>query len=107
MVMAGLAEPHFSPDCQRVYFSAATWATSAAFHVLDLKTGETKFLYPGLGIEVIQTGRYKGFLIGTKDPIIEDRGRITVYWLLDAGGNEVMRIGETEADLARFRHAMH
>jgi hypothetical protein len=106
MVMAGLAEPQFSPDCQRVYLSAATWATSAAFHVLDLETGETKFLYAGLGIEVVQSGKYKGFLIGTKNPIIEDRGRATVYLLLDADGNEVKRIGETEADLARFRQTM-
>jgi hypothetical protein len=105
MVIAGLGGPQFSPDCQRVYFSAATWATSAAFHVLDLKTGEAKFLYAGLGIEVVQTGKYKGFLLGTKDPITEDRGRTTVYWLLDADGNEVKRIGETEADLARFREA--
>lgn len=103
MVMAGLAEPQFSPDCQRVYFSAATWATSEAYHVLDLKTGETKFLYAGLGIELVQTGKYKGFLIATKNPIIEDRGRTTVYWLLAADGSEVKRIGETEADLARFR----
>lgn len=106
MVMAGIEEPQFSLDCQRVYFSATTWATSAAFHVLDLKTGETKFLYAGLGIELLQTGKYKGFLIATENPIIEDRGRTTVYWLLDADGSEVKRIGETEADLDRFRQTM-
>jgi Tol biopolymer transport system component len=106
MVMAGLEEPQFSPDCQRVYFSATTWATSVAFYVLDLKTGQTKFLYAGLGIEVVQSGKYKGFLIATKDPIIEDRGRTAVYWLLGPDGSEVKRIGETEADLARFWQTM-
>jgi len=106
MVMAGFAVPQFSPDCQRVYFSATTWATSVAFHVLDLKTGETKFLYAGLGIEVVQSGKYKGFLLGTKNPIIEDRGRTTVYWLLDADGNQVKLIGDTDSDLAHFRQTM-
>ena len=106
MVMAGLAEPQFSPDCQRVYFSATTWATSVAFHVLDVKTGKTKFLYAGLGIEIVRTGRYKGSLIATKHPIIEDRGRTIVYWLLDADGRELKRVGETEEDLAQFRKTM-
>jgi hypothetical protein len=106
IVMAGFAGPKFSPDCQRVYFSAATWATSAAFHFLDLKTGETKFFFAGLDFEVIQTGRYKGFVIATENPIIDDQGRTTVYWLLDADGREVKRIGETEADLAQFRETM-
>jgi hypothetical protein len=106
MVMAGFSRPQFSPDCQRVYFLAETWATSAAVHVLNLSTGKTRFLYPGLDVEVVSTGKYKGYLIGTKDPIIEDRGRTTVYWLLDADGNEVKRIGETEADLVQFRQTM-
>ncbi len=44
MVMAGFAKPQFSPDGERVYFMAETWATSAAVHVLDLATGQTKFL---------------------------------------------------------------
>ena len=94
-------EPEGGPD-------RACWEliAAAAIHVLDLQTGKTRFLYPGLNIEVISTGKYKGFLIGTKDPIIEDRGRTTVYWLLDADGKEVRRIGETEADLARFRESM-
>jgi hypothetical protein len=64
----------------------------------SLATGQTKFPYAGLDVEVITAGRYKGFLIGTKDKIIEDRGRITVYWLLDSDGKEVQRIGESEGD---------
>jgi Tol biopolymer transport system component len=103
MVMAGFSKPQFSPNGERVYFIAETWATSAAIHMLDLSTGKTSFLFPGLDVEVIRHGKYKGFLIGTKDPILEDRGRITVYWLLDPDGKQVERIGETEADLVRFR----
>ena len=103
MVLAGFATPQFSPDGRRVYFAAETWVTAAAIHMLDLTTGKTRFLFPGLGLEVIRKGKYKGFLIGTKDPITENRGRIEVYWLLDPDGSEVRRIGETEADVTRFK----
>jgi len=103
MVLAGFSNPQFSPDGRRVYFMAAAWATSAAIHMLDLKAGTTVFLFPGLGVEVIKGGKYRGFLIGTKNPVTEDRGRDTAYWLLDPNGKEVKRIGEREDDLARFK----
>ena len=103
MVLAGFGAPQFSPDGGRIYFTAATWATAAAIHALDLRTGRTTFLFPGLDVEVIRRGKYRGFLIGTKDPITEDRGRITVYWLPDPDAREVRRIGETQAELTRFK----
>jgi len=49
--------------------------------MLDLITGKTTFLFPGLTVEIIKAGEFKGFLIGEKDPITRNRGRITVYWL--------------------------
>lgn len=105
LVLAGFGDPQFSPDGKRVYFTSDAWATAAAIQMLDLITGATKFLFPGLEVDVIRAGRYKGFLIGTKDPITEDRGRITVYWLLDPNGREIKRIGETDSDLDRFKRS--
>ena len=65
-----------------------------------MTTGKTKLLSAGLGVDVTRTGQYRGFLIGIKAPLTEDHGRIMVYWLLDPNGKEVMRIGETDSDLA-------
>ena len=102
LTLAALGTPQFSPDGNRVYFTAGIWATSSAIDVLDLKTTTTRFLFSGLAVEVIHDGKYKGYLIGKKDPIT-DRGRIIVYWLLDPNGKEIERIGENESDLERFR----
>jgi hypothetical protein len=102
-IAPGFQNPKFSPEATRVYFEANGWATAAAIKVLDVATGKTKLLFAGLGVDVIRTGQYRGFLIGIKDPITQDRGRIMVYWLLDPNGKEVMRIGETDSDLDRFK----
>ena len=103
IVISGFINPQFSPDSTRIYFEANAWVTAAAIMMLNVPTGNTKLLFPGLGFEVIETGKYRGFLIGIKDPITEDRGRIMVYWLLDPNGKEVTRIGEDESDLMQFK----
>ena len=74
--------------------------------MLDVATGKTSFLLPSLGVEVIRAKEYRGFLIGTKDPHTKDRGRIVEFWLLDPDGKEVRRLGETEADLIRFKNSI-
>ena len=66
-IVAGFRNPQFSPDSTRIYFEANVWATAAAIRVLDLATKKTKLLFPGLGVDVITTGTYRGFLIGTKE----------------------------------------
>ncbi len=103
ILIAGFSDPQFSPDATRIYFRANAWATAFEIMMLDIPTGNTRPLFPGLGFEVIETGKYRGFLIGIKDPITLDRGRITVYWLLEPNGKAVKRIGEDESDLIRFK----
>lgn len=71
--------------------------------MLDVPTGNVKPLFPGADIEVIGTGKYRGFLIGTTDPLTENRGRILVQWLLDPHGKPVKRIGENDSGLDRFK----
>jgi hypothetical protein len=102
-IVLGFQNPKLSPDATRVYFEGDLWATAAAIKVLDVATGNTKLLFPGVGVDVIRTGKYRGFLIGTKAPLTKDRGRIMVYWLLDPNGKGVMRIGETDSDLDHFK----
>ena len=105
LVMAGFSKPQFSPNGERVYFMAETWATSTAIHVLDLKTGQTRFLYAGLDVEVIGSGKYEGFLIATENPVAAV-GRYTVYLLMNPDGKGVRRIGYSESDVARFKASM-
>ena len=105
LTLADFGKPQFSPDGNRIYFTASIWATSSAINILDLRTGATRFLYAGLDVEVIRDGKYKGYLIGTKDPLT-DRGRIEVYWLLDPDGKEVSRIGEHDSDLEAFKGSL-
>jgi len=109
IVIGGFSNPQFSPDATRIYFKAYAWATAFEIMMLDVPTGNTKPLFPGLGFEVIRTGKYRGFLIGTTDPLTKIHGRIVVYWLLDPNGKAVKRIGESEPDLIRFKrkHDIH
>ncbi len=99
----GFQTPKFSPDATRIYFETDLYATAAAIKVIDVATGKTKLLFAGLGVDVIRTGKYRGFLIGIKAPLTLDRGRLMVYWLLDPSGKEITRIGETDSDLDRFK----
>ena len=71
IVIASFAGPQFSPDGTRIYFAAIAYATQGAILELDLATEKTTFLFPGLGKEVITTGKYRGFLIGEKTPSLK------------------------------------
>ncbi|MGD1095258.1 MAG: hypothetical protein ABSB35_25110 [Bryobacteraceae bacterium] len=92
LVLAGFSSPQFSPDAKRIYFEAQTWATQASFRMVDVGSGRVSFLYAGLGLEVLQTGQYAGYLIALKN-IPSVMGRIFRYWLLDQDGKDVGEIG--------------
>jgi hypothetical protein len=103
IVIAGFSNPQFSPDGTRIYFNANAWATAFEIMMLDVRTGKTKALFSGLGVAVIGTGKYKGLLIGLKNPLNPDcLCRDTAYWLLDRNGKGIKRIG-TEGDLILFK----
>jgi len=54
LVLAGFGSLQFSSDARRNYFQAQTWATSSSFRVLDLNSGDVRYLYNRGGIEVLQ-----------------------------------------------------
>jgi len=101
VALGAFGSPQFSPDAQRVYFYVAAFATGGLAMLLDLASGKTKFLFYG-GVEVIRSGKYRGFLING-NYTLNDFGRVTIYWLADPNGKKVTRIGETESDLRRFK----
>ena len=103
LVLAGFHCPQFAPDGKRVYFVGRAWATSNPIFALDLISGDIRFLYDGVSVEVITSGQYAGYLIAHKQIPRMTAGRVFRYWLLDADGNEVGEIGETESDVGEFK----
>jgi hypothetical protein len=55
-IVLGFRHPQFSPDARRIYFETDLAAVAGAIQMLDLATGRTEFLFPGLGVDVIRTG---------------------------------------------------
>jgi len=99
LVIADFSNRQFSPDATRIYFKVYAWVTAFEIMMLDVPTGNVTPLFPGGDVEVIGTGKYRGFLIGTTDPLTKNHGRIIVYWLLNPNGKAVKRI----CDLIRFK----
>jgi hypothetical protein len=97
LVLAGFGSPQFSPDASRIYFGAETWAMQYSFRMLDLRSERVRFLYAGLGLEVLQTGKYAGYLIALKTIPSVIVARIFRYWLLDPEGKDVGEIGGDES----------
>lgn len=105
LVLAGFSKPQFSPDARRVYFEAQTWGTDDSIRVLDLVSGKVRFLYAGNDLQVLQCGRYSGYLIGLKDIPRMTPARVWRYWLMDGDGNEAGEIGEQQSDVRAFIEA--
>jgi hypothetical protein len=100
--LAGFSSPMFSPDASKVYFLADIAATTQDLYLVDLKSGEVRFLCRGIGVEVLNSGEDSGFLIVLKDIPRVMPGHVFRYWLLDGDGNEVGEIGD-EKDLRIFK----
>jgi hypothetical protein len=106
LVLAGFSSPQFSPDSKQIYFEAQTWATSSSFRVLDLNSGNVRYLYNGGGIEVLQKGKYAGFLIALKEIPSVTPGRVFRYWLLDPDGKDIGEIGENKSMVSEFKREL-
>jgi len=107
LVLAGFVEPQFSPDKSRIYFVGAAWATSSAMWMLDLNSGHARYLCAGLGLEVLQSGKYAGFLIALKEIPLMLSARTFRYWVLDPDGRDVSEIGEAEDSVRYFKREMN
>jgi hypothetical protein len=61
--LTGFANLQLSPDASILYFESEGWATSAAIHAVDLKTGKERFFADGMIACVVRQGQYQGDLI--------------------------------------------
>ncbi|MGO9018616.1 MAG: TolB family protein [Syntrophobacteraceae bacterium] len=108
-VLAGFRDPQFSRDGKRIYFLSAAWVTSAAVHVVDVKTGVEHFVCPGNSLEILRQGHYAGHLLVTQHRYFLAGGSFDWIWLFTPDGREVGPVADAndsnaEERLADFRH---
>jgi hypothetical protein len=108
-VLAGFRDPQFSGDGKRIYFLSAAWVTSAAVHVVDVKTGAEHFICPGMSLEVLRQGHYAGNLLITQHRYFLAGGLFDWIWLFTPDGREVGPVADSndsdvEERLEDFRH---
>lgn len=94
-VMADFSSPQFSPDGRKIYFMSAGWVTSGAVHVVEIQSKRESFVSPGNTLEVIQKGKYRGYLIVQQHKYFVGAkvGSYDDYWLLTPTGTEIRHIG--------------
>lgn len=86
----------FSADGRQLYFLSSAWATSSALHRLDLQSGQTQYLSDANDLRVIGTGKHAGKLLVQKHKYRTGGGSQEVWYLIDASGRELRRLGEGE-----------
>src|SRR5665213_1103190 len=102
---SSLRLPRWSTDGQAVYFVTDFTATSGALWRLDLATGKAAVMIPdAVMYGVIQTGRYRGFLVANQRSLSKGESggsRYPVYpfFLYTARGEKVQQIADETDDL--------
>jgi hypothetical protein len=99
-------QKQFSSDGRRLYFLTPGWATSDALHVLDMRSGEERFVTPANDILVLNfcPNRYKDDLVVLAHRYFLLGGSYDWYWLYDpTGKKELGPLGafDTPDDMAR------
>jgi dipeptidyl aminopeptidase/acylaminoacyl peptidase len=93
--LADFSSPQFSTDGRKIYFMSVGWVTSGAVHVVDIQSKRESFVSPGNTLEVIQKGKYRGYLIVQEHKYFfgAKAGSYDHYWLLTPNGREIRHIG--------------
>jgi hypothetical protein len=100
--------PRWSTDGQAVYFVTDFTATSGALWRLDLATGKAAVMIPdAVMYGVIQTGRYRGFLVANQRSLSKaesggSRYPVYPFFLYTARGEKVQEIADEADDLEQL-----
>ena len=103
--LTDLNNPRFSLDGKAVYFLSAAWAISNAVHVVDLTTHKQHFVTDGNSLELVPTGKYKGYLIVSKHKYHKGGGSYEDFWLVSPKGKAIKSLGEEEERVNAFIRA--
>lgn len=103
--LTDLNNPRFSLDGKAVYFLSAAWVTSNAVHVVDLATHKQHFVTDGNSLELVPSGKYKGYLIVAKHKYHQGGGSYEDFWLVSPKGKAIKSLGEEEERVNAFLKA--
>lgn len=92
--MPEINNPLFALNSKALYFQTATWATSNAIHLYDLKANKHHFVTDGNSLELVPKGKYKNYLIVTKHKYFKGGGSYEDYCLVSPKGKEIKSLGE-------------
>ena len=101
----------FSSDGRRLYFLTPGWATSGALHVLDMRSGDERFVLPANDVLVLSfcPNKYKDDLVVLAHRYFLLGGSYDWYWLYDpTGKKELGPLGQFDnpEDMARQAHGV-
>jgi dipeptidyl aminopeptidase/acylaminoacyl peptidase len=99
---ARLARPRFSPDGRAVYVEAATWATSAAIHRVEVASGAERYVTDGSLLGVVTSGPHRGALVTQPHRYRRGGGSYDPFLLVRPDGRPILRVPGGEADPERW-----
>lgn len=100
--LVGLGLPIFSPDGRIVFFMSAGWTTSSGIHAINIDGSSEHFVTDGNSLDILRSGRYKGYLIVNKHKYTDERA-YDAFWLVSPSGHEIQNIGENDVDVWSFK----
>lgn len=104
-------QKQFSSDGRRLYFLTPGWTTSDALHVLDMRSGDERYLMPANDLLVLSfcPNKYKDDLVVLAHRYFALGGSYDWYWLYDPSGKDQLGpLGpfDTPSDMVREAHAV-
>jgi hypothetical protein len=101
--LSELNNPIFTLNSKAVYFQSAAWATSGAVHIFDLTSNKEHFITDGNSLELVPSGKYKGYLIVTKHKYYKKMdGSYEDFCLVSPKGKEIKSFGEDPKQVEAF-----
>ncbi len=100
--LTALNNPLFALNGKAVYFLSAAWATSNAVHVFDLTTNKQHFVTDGNSLELVPSGKYKGYLIVSEHRYHKSGGSYEDFWLVSPQGKAIKSLGEEQEQVDAF-----
>ena len=106
-IITEINSPLFALNGKAVYFQTVTWVTSNAIHIFDLSTNKQHFVTDGNSLELIPTGKYKGYLIISQHRYYKtgDGGSYDDFWLVSPKGKAIKSLGDSQEQVNAFIRA--
>ncbi|MBU3130177.1 Ig-like domain-containing protein [Clostridium tagluense] len=103
-IIAGIFNPQLTQDKKKIYFMTEAWATSAAIHVVEIKSKNQQFVCSGNYLKIIEKGQYSGKLIVNQHRYYgaPNYGAYDNYYIVDENGKQIEDLGDDPAVLDEY-----